>query len=655
MTTRAPQAAYLSLCILDLDPRAKDKRLELLKLLAQVALLDKGHPLTLPQIQLDVESILQQRGSVPTPAITSAIDSAVTEGLLVPADGNAFALHESRVTELSVALGTLEATRIAFRTGLWEAIQRRLGDSAQGIDTERLCDGIELFLQGIVHAEILELSSGTLKFEDLVAKFPEGVQQQSLERALEDALPTDLRHLAINQVFVGVRDYFRVMPTAARHHLESLQVRVLGAQLLNLDPANQEHLRSLFSARQLILDTNVVMAWQFEADEQYDLAVDVISASRALGCNLAVTPLTVEELKGQLEEARRDAATVRGSAFAAALGSSLSSVVLRTFFLRRANNAGLEWNAFIAPYADLEEYLFAQGVLVEPDARIDPHDSRIQELTNILSEFKSDSTANALAHDAQDLLYVETQRPAHPTDELGCAVWYLTLDNGLLRAQGSVHARFRDQGLFRLPTAAHLSVWGARIARYQNALTFVYDDYIAYLVKSKLGLMVADRRGIDVDFLEILTKAVVDIPRLLELPEALVRNVVIALQEDAEARALIREIATEDEPEWRALKEEKLVRTLLGLVKKGDKQVAQDLDPERATILAKIEILAKKLELSASERAAQDTQLADLQKHLDDLQARFEEETAELRKRLEEEQHKSLLTRVLERLGMKRR
>jgi len=611
-------------------------------------------PLRTFRIQNAVDGILQQRTSTATELLRSAIDSTLRDGSLVLSGEAGYALHASRAAELTLALKQLDAARNTFRAGVWQAIKDRLGGVEGEVDAERLCDGIERFLQDLVHTGIVELGSGTLRFEDLVARFPEGVQQKSFEASLEDALPADLRHLAINQVFSGIRDYFRVMPPAARRFLESLQVRVLGAQLLNLDPANQEYLRRLFSARHLLLDTNVIIAWQFEADEQYELAVDVISASRALGCNLAVTPSTVDELRGQIDEARRDAATVRGSAFAVALGPSLGNAILRTYFLRRTHNPALEWTAYIAPYIDIEEYLFSQGVLVEPAPAVQAQDALLKELFAILSEFKADSTTNAIAHDAHDMLYVETQRPVHPTDELGCAVWYLTLDNGLLRSQNAVKARCRDRGLFQLPTAAHLSVWGARIGRYQNALTFVYDDYIAYLVRSKLGLLAADIRCIDADFLELLTRAVVDIQRLLELPAPLVRQVVIALQEDAEASALVREIASEEEPQWRAIKGERLVGTLMGLVKRHGALPQQERDPERETMLARIELQAKKLELSAAERAAQELSIATLKAQLDELQARADAETADLQRRLEEEMHKSLLSRMLERLGIRR-
>jgi hypothetical protein len=130
--------------------------------------------------------------------------------------------------------------------------------------------------------------------------------------------------------------------------------------------------------------------------------------------------------------------------------------------------------------------------------------------------------------------------------------------------------------------------------------------------------------------------------------------VVISLQEDAEASALLRNIAAEEEPEWKALKQEQLVSTLLGLVRESQRALAADLDLERSTLLARIEMLGRRLESSASDRLRQEEEHQALKAQLDLIERKAAEGIASLQAELRTEREKPILARLLERIGLKR-
>ena len=658
MNSRTPQANLLSLCILELDPRVADRRMTLHKLLVQVALLDFPEGLDIPHTKAAMEEILEHQTEIIEDELNAALDDMAAEGIVIKSGDSHLKLAESRALELHAAVEKLDNHRQEFKKGLVTAVENRLGAELGEGDREEFCATMESYLQSMIHAEILDLGVGRENFEDLVARHPEGSKSTTVDEKLREALSDRLGHLTASQLAAGVRDYFRILPLSGKKYLESLQVRVIGAQILYLDPEHQKYLRKLFRSRMLYLDTNVLIAYFFEADDHHGLTPDVISASLALGSNLLVTPETVAEFRGQINQANREYSIIGGVPLATVLGPAFESSVLKTYYTRRSVNPQLSWRAFISTFENIEEFLFANNILVaDGDKRGDNFEETVREACDILSQYKWEATADAIFHDASNMVVVQLLRDKRPTDELGSQVWLLTLDNGLLRSQRHFHERFKDIGQFATPVAAHLSTWGARIGKYQNALTFIYDDYIAYLVRSKLGLIAIDRQGINADFLGLLTQAILEIDVLLELPEEIVSSVIISLQEDSEARKLVEEVVSEKEDSWQQVKREELLRRLLSSVSASEYAHIEKTAGQLAFLQSTIETLGKKLSDALSSRAKVKSELDEIRTNLAELNTLLQEKDNELeqvRKQLEFETTRSLFSRILEELGIGR-
>lgn len=655
MSTRSPQATIISICVLDLDPRVEDKRLALHSLLVQTSLIDHPDGCTLPDIESSIEGVLEQPGILSQQMIIDSIESAKSEGLLVELENGVYQLEVTRAKELVLAIKIMEGHRDAFRKGVQKAVEKRLSSPLDPGVAESLLDSIELFLQSIIHADIVEIGSGSTTLADLVNHSAEDASRKTVDEVLSECISDKLGHLATSQVSAGIRDYFRILPESGRKYLEVLQIKVIGGQILRIDPEDQDHLHKLFIKRRLYLDTNVIIAWFFDTDAQHDLATDIVAASKALGCNLFVTHKTVEEFQGQLTEARREYKKIRGSAFALSLGPAYQNTILRAYFLKRTQNPNLDWDAYIGPYGIIEEFLFANDVLVDDGGEFGVADADlVNTITPVLTTYKPNSTSNAIYHDAFNICHIDHLRPNFPTDEFGCQIWLLTLDNAILRVQQALHNEYSVDGSFKLPIACHVSTWGNRIARYQNALTFVYDDYIAYLVRSKLGLIAVDRRGIKADFVELLSKALVEVDVLLKLPESLVRNVVTALQENAEARQLVTELAYEDEEKWTELKRSRLLEQLLDIVESAKKEADLTLDEQRAHLEARIEILEKQLNEQILSETQLENYVSQLHSDLDLLETERDRQITSLKEELAEQVDKAIIKIILERIGIRR-
>ena len=155
---------------------------------------------------------------------------------------------------------------------------------------------------------------------------------------------------------------------------------------------------------------------------------------------------------------------------------------------------------------------------------------------------------NVIEHDSVNCALISLLREVYPPDERGQVVWLLTLDRSLRASQKRLHASEVISG----PYCVQAQEWGEIVLPAQSLLGFVFDDFIGHLAQAKLGA-IADPQVVQLDFLETIQDAGVDVDRLLRLHPDQVRATLVRLQTSREARTLVTSaVETEDESQKQA-------------------------------------------------------------------------------------------------------
>jgi hypothetical protein len=128
----------------------------------------------------------------------------------------------------------------------------------------------------------------------------------------------------------------------------------------------------------------------------------------------------------------------------------------------------------------------------------------------------------------------------------------LTIDLSHTKTQKRLYASKVILG----PYCAQVQEWGEIVLPAQSLLGFVFDDFIGYLAQAKLGA-IADPQVVQLDFLETIQDAGVDVDRLSRLHIDQVRATLVRLQTSREARTLMTNaVKAEDESQKQAYQQQ---------------------------------------------------------------------------------------------------
>jgi hypothetical protein len=359
--------------------------------------------------------------------------------------------------------------------------------------------------------------------------------------------------------------------------------------------------REWFSKRRLYLDTNVVLGYIFQAQKRHAVVKEVITASLNIGIQLLISPMTLQELMSQVDRAKRNHLLTQKDPLVKALASHGDDAILATYLQLLREQPSLDWHAFINPFENLEETLLQYNILVEEEgfneAKAHPD---LAAIRNAISDSKPIFVSpNVIDHDSANCALILHLRQIHPPDERGQIVWLLTIDTSLRRAQRILHG----SGRIQYPYCIQAADWGEIVLPSQNALGFVFNDFIGYLAQARLGA-IAEPQIVQLDFLETIHDASVDVDRLLHLHPEQVRAALSTLQTNREVRFLLTEAAQAKNDEERKGYQLRFDTVL--------NQAIEETDPvKKATeeYARKIDVLQKHLEL-------RDKEIAELNKRI---------------------------------------
>jgi hypothetical protein len=538
-----PKVRELLTCaLLHLDPRIVDKRVALNSVLVEVALLTANRPSSLEELQTEIDRVVNQRDFLREEDLRHAVEDCTSRRVVVLRDGK-YELSTERTRTLQEAFLCADETRKRVREGLTESIELEIGSPLSPSLAHAICESIERALASKVYDLSLQLARQHLTMEEMLLQLDAVEPLEDLERALEAHVPPD-RQLHRRQIRRGIRNYFQNFAPELEDMLKLIHHNVLINQILNLDPSIVRLQREWFSRRRLYLDTNVVLAYLFEGQVLHSVVLEIIRATANLGVQLLISPVTLEEVNRQVSRAKRNYFQYERDPLVRRVAANGDDAILATFVQLKSKQPSLDWEAFIAPFGYLEEVLLQYDILVEPEGLDQAAASdKLSQIRREIAEAKRPWVSeNVIEHDSLNCTLISLLREVYPPDERGHVVWLLTIDNSLRVSQ----KRLQASSVLSGPYCAQAQEWGEIVLPAQSLLEFVFDDFIGHLAQAKLGA-IADPQVVQLDFIETIRDAGVDVDRLLGLHPEQVRATLVHLQTSRDARALaVDSVRTED-------------------------------------------------------------------------------------------------------------
>lgn len=584
----------LTCCLLQLDPRVENKRLELYRIFVELVLLESPGALAPERIRESIDDIAGQRDFMSAEEVTQAIGLGTRRGTIQPANGE-YVLVDQRRNEVQAAVDADLENRERFRKGLIESMEIEIGEALESEVADAVCDLVDRMIRSIIYENSLRIARELVTIEGALMDL-EGIDAWSeFEAAVNKWLPPD-RSLIRSQVKAGVQSYFRAMPDVVRSYLRSAHCALVLNQMLSLDPRTQALQQAWFAARRFYLDTNVVLAYLFEGQQMHDVVKEVLDATRRLQVQLFVSPITLEELKGQVRRAKSNYRWWTDDPLVKRMALTGDDAILATYLRLRRKQPSLEWEAFIATLGNMEDLIFDQaGVLVEEEGFEEAKESdKLDRIRSVVSSAKAWSKSERVVeHDALNCCLIYNLRSNCGPDERGQRLWLLTMDWTL----GQTQRDLVGSGDFSNPYCMSIDQWGTIVIPAERALGFELEDFMTYLAQSRLGAL-PEPDYVQLDFLETIRDAPLDVDRLMVLPVDHARRAIICLQKDREARSLLEESAQVVDEDRKAELQAQLDQRLEDAVEETDplRELRQDLEGRIRVLRKEIEARDRRIE-----------------------------------------------------------
>lgn len=540
----------LPLSLFQLDPRVSSSKEALWRSLVETTLYYAEKRLAQDEIATAIAHLLEQPKLNISSEVQLAIGGCIERGSLTRQD-DLLELTENGFAHVKGMVKRAESDEEVFDVGLARYVEEELGFKLS--NNVILCTPVKYVLQemfrskGVEIQRLLDKSSFTL--EEILqadAKYdPIGV----IREKLKPVTPL-FGEGAEEKIIAGIRKHFENLGEGSQRYVAQLYNKVFYHQILNLDPNLHAYQRSYFKTTRLYLDTNILITYLFESHPRHSVTREIIDASKRLGFQIMASPATLEEMNKvidiacQLHSSLGDDTRVTRLLTDTRLGRQ-SNPILVTFLMKNKENPSLLWENFIAAYRKLEDFLLQKEILIEDEEydgiRTDQDYSKIWDtIREVRHELYPD---RIIYHDADNFLLIHRLRQKYQPHPMGQTVWLISWDSSLCVSEQ------RLRRTYPIPHCYMVDDWGRIILPYQNLNIFAFDDYILYLVRSSLGVII-DTDGLDLDFLEPLHKPEFDIDSILELDDPnYVTRILATLQQNREMRKLAEQARTAQTPE----------------------------------------------------------------------------------------------------------
>jgi hypothetical protein len=535
----------IAYALYEADERAGQFTRPLHIFLASLALFDAGCALSSPALLEAVSTLLPSPDLEPGD-FAKTLSQGVSVGLIQRDASGEFSLSSERLNELQSAAAQLADNREQFHIHIRASVENEFDESLSDQAAENLSEKLEHYLLRFFHDYSITLASAFgPEGSGFDATMP-GLQTPKLE-TLVNSLVGKTDKLRRSQYQVGLRDGLLSLGKAEASHMATLYQKTVAFALLHQDPTVQKVKRHLARRRVVYLDTNVIMAWMFEAHRKHALAREVIELAHSVECTVRVSRFTLEELELQLRESDTKYKQV---AHREGVLAFVDDDVMRSYRRRKDSAPGLAWSAFLAEYLPSQGWLKDHGVTCDDfqDWANAVHDDRREKVRKAVQAAKKGATHPQLIDfDVHNILYTHLRRKTWHADEMGNRVWFVTLDHGLGRAESSLVR----QRVYAVPASHGAEAWCEFLSPYAVPESPELEDYVTHLVHSQLGLLGEDPQFVATNFLVTLEQSSFDVEELLRSGPERARQVLVALQEDREIKRLVEASDEEKEqPEW---------------------------------------------------------------------------------------------------------
>lgn len=531
--------ALLALELFQLDPRSKGSRDLLHQYLVEVGLLEAKVPITGPEVMETVSQMCGSRSPLSEGELQAALERCVNRDSVVK---NA----EHRYVLSPFARAKLEDERIrhhrqkeSFRDLVVERVERALKQALSTLAEPVLVAAVTRTLQALFYDNHIRLHRALSEGSDFGCLLESDFDpEQNLRKELEVFVTTHAPG-EMETTVVGVKDALANLNSDHQEYLLRLVQQIFFFEILNLDPRLQDLERRCFERTHLYLDTNVGIRYISGHHPQHETISATIDTSKALGCQLFVSPSTLIEMTRLVSNARSHGAFLNQDRIRQVLSAdpmAADNPLIETYISEKRGNPSLTWAAFIARYEDMESLLLAHDVLVSgDDATVLQAETSYSRASQAVSQVKADANPYVILRDTVNLVLVHKERQRVAPTAMGPGVWLLTVDHKLPLVDRAM------RHVFQVGHCRLLDQWAEAIFPFQGIVgTSFTGDYVAFLVANRFGLYL-HHSVVQTDFFKTLVDDQIGVPELLQLPPEVALGVVRALQEDREARKLVEE------------------------------------------------------------------------------------------------------------------
>ena len=519
--------------LLNLNPRIIDKRTVLFEVLIEVALYRLRYPSTIEEISDEVNNIVRQTDFQKSIDVKKIIQALLTK--TIKQNNNRFELNDSRKSEFDEIFLKMDSIEEEVKNGLLKSIETEAGEPIDEKTFEEIYSITIKRLTQEVYEYSIQLARENFTIDKLINQLDSSEPNNELDEDLGKIIPND-RQLLRRKIIGGISNFFMDLPDSLRKLLHFIHSSIIINQILNLDPILINTQKEWFSRRRIYLDTNVVLSFFFEAHPTHCVVQEIIQISKDLGVQLFISPATLKELNSQVEKAKRNFHLLDLKKINFFIASRGDDVILATFVNLLRKQPSIQWNSFISPFENFEEVLLHNDILTEQEGFIDCQSSvKKSSIRKSIKESKSPYVnINVIEHDTLNFLLICFLRQKYEPDTRGQVIWLLTLDRSLKTAQRIL----KGKGIIKNPYCMQISDWGEIVFPIQSILGYKFPDFIGYLAQSRLGIF-GEPETVQLDFIETIRDAEIDVDRLWKLPPQQVFDVLTSLQTDREARLLL--------------------------------------------------------------------------------------------------------------------
>jgi hypothetical protein len=589
----------LTYSLMNLDPRISDKRTVLICILVELSLFISKYSLTKEEILQEANRLVSQTNFLCESDCTQAIEECVKKRTVMLLE-NKYELSPARKEMLNKAQTNFRENLSQVENRLRDSIEFELGVPLDG----ELSSKIFIIIQKVVTSEIydfsIHLARSQFSLENMVEQLESSEPIQKISYELEKILPED-RSLLKAKIIGGIINYYKTMPPELFTCLKIIHYDVLLNQILNLDPTIVRLQKEAFSKRKIYLDTNVVLSYFCEGHNRHSVVREIIDASKKIGVQFFISPITLTEINRQVDKAERNFLLLKRNRLAMRVANNGDDAILSTYLKIKRNQPSLEWELFITPFRNMEEMIFSSDFLVEEEGFEEI--KKIGEDPIIRKAIADSKPLNVhekvIEHDTLNFSLILYLREKYPPDLNGQKIWLLTIDHTLKKAQRILYGA----KIISCVYCMQISEWGEIVIPLQAIVGLEFNDFIGYLAQARLGA-IADPEIIQLDFLETIQDAPVDVDRLLKLSSTQVRSTLVKLQTDRETRITLTRIKNPKNDEEKQQLQLEFDSKL--------SQILDETDPSKIII----DQLNKKLELFSKKFEMQEGQITVLSREL---------------------------------------